>query len=207
MQEIARLYAKEESQVYVGAEATEEKVKAEAGEFRILHLAAHAELDPVSPLYSSIVLAQAVEGSLEDGFLEAWEIMSLDLAADLAVLPNCQTARGQLTRGGRGRPFLGAFHRRMSDGCAGPVERAGREHIAADGRFLPASTDTDDRSGSAAGGSAVASLGGILSSLPLGESWSLSGQGASTDSYSAKVSVRRAACRSLRRLRTMSESG
>ena len=31
----------------------------------------------------------------EDGLLEAWELMQLDLKADLAVLSACETARGR----------------------------------------------------------------------------------------------------------------
>ena len=35
----------------------------------------------------------------EDGLLEAWELMQLDLKADLAVLSACETARGRLGAG------------------------------------------------------------------------------------------------------------
>jgi CHAT domain-containing protein len=50
-------------------------------------------------MYSSLVLAQIAERAGEDGFLEAWELMSLDLKADLAVLSACETGRGRLGRG------------------------------------------------------------------------------------------------------------
>ena len=63
----------------------------------MLHLAAHGVLDDVNPLYSRFLLA--TESNSEDGFLEAREIMKLDLHADLAVLSACQTARGQVASG------------------------------------------------------------------------------------------------------------
>jgi CHAT domain-containing protein len=51
----------------------------------------------MNPLYSRLLLA--TESESEDGFLEAREIMKLDLHADLAVLSACQTARGQIGSG------------------------------------------------------------------------------------------------------------
>jgi CHAT domain-containing protein len=48
-------------------------------------------------MYSHLALA---EGSAhEDGLLEAWELMQLDLHADLAVLSACETARGRIGAG------------------------------------------------------------------------------------------------------------
>ena len=48
-------------------------------------------------MYSHLVLAQG--GKEEDGLLEAWELMQLDLKADLAVLSACETARGRFGAG------------------------------------------------------------------------------------------------------------
>jgi len=45
-------------------------------------------------MYSHFVLS-ADDKSGDDGLLEAWEIMRLDLKADLAVLSACDTARGR----------------------------------------------------------------------------------------------------------------
>jgi CHAT domain-containing protein len=44
-------------------------------------------------------LALAPKGASEDGLLEAWELMQLDLKADLAVLSACETARGRIGAG------------------------------------------------------------------------------------------------------------
>ena len=49
-------------------------------------------------MYSHIVLSTD-DKSPEDGLLEAWEIMRLDLKADLAVLSACDTARGRTDAG------------------------------------------------------------------------------------------------------------
>ena len=94
---LAELYGAARSKVYIGSEAREERVKAEAKEFSVLHFATHGILNNVNPMYSHLVLSQA-EGK-EDGLLEAWEIMKLDLKADMVVLSACETARGRLRAG------------------------------------------------------------------------------------------------------------
>ena len=94
---LRQLYGTSHSKVYVGAEAREDRVKSEAGQARILHFATHGLLNNASPMYSHLALAQG--GAGEDGLLEAWELMQLDLKADLAVLSACETARGRIGAG------------------------------------------------------------------------------------------------------------
>jgi CHAT domain-containing protein len=96
---LQRLYGAEHSRVYVGSEAREERVKMDAGKYRILHLATHGIFDDASPMYSQVVLANEEGNAREDGLLEAWEIMNLDLHADLVVLSACETARGRVGAG------------------------------------------------------------------------------------------------------------
>ena len=94
---LGRLYGATRSKVYVGAEAREDRVKSEASSAKILHFATHGMLNNASPMYSHLALA---EGSVaEDGLLEAWELMQLNLHADLAVLSACETARGRIGAG------------------------------------------------------------------------------------------------------------
>lgn len=96
---IGELY-RPESQVYVGAEAREDRWKAEAQSYRVLHLATHGVLDNRSPLYSYLMLSPSDDPkNPEDGFLEAWEIMRMRLNADLVVLSACETARGKIFAG------------------------------------------------------------------------------------------------------------
>jgi len=94
---LGRLYGATRSKVYTGAEASEDRVKAEAAQAIILHFATHATLDNASPMYSYLALAQGDKN--EDGLLEAWELMRMDLHADLAVLSACETARGRYGAG------------------------------------------------------------------------------------------------------------
>jgi CHAT domain-containing protein len=96
---LAQLYGAAHSKVYVGAEAREDRLKAEAPKFTILHLATHGILNDASPMYSQIVLSQDDGSVTEDGLLEAWEITKLDLRADLVVLSACETARGRVGAG------------------------------------------------------------------------------------------------------------
>ena len=65
--------------------ATEEKVKHEAAGCRILQMATHAIVSDASPMYSQLVMARPESGTSEDGLLETWEIMNLDLNADLVT--------------------------------------------------------------------------------------------------------------------------
>jgi len=94
---LARLYGTTRSKVYVGAEAREDRVKSEAGRASILHFTTHGALNNASPMYSHLTLAEG--GPNDDGLLEAWELMQLDLKAELAVLSACETARGRIGAG------------------------------------------------------------------------------------------------------------
>ena len=94
---LAGLYGAARSKVFVGAEAREDRLKSEAGRASILHFSTHGTLNNASPMYSSLSLAEG--GPNDDGLLEAWELMQLDLKAELAVLSACETARGRIGAG------------------------------------------------------------------------------------------------------------
>ena len=98
MFELQKLYGENQSRVATGTAATEELFKAEAGNYRVVHLASHAILEDASPLYSQVLLATQ-PGGREDGRLEAREIMDLDLHAEMVVLSACETARGEAATG------------------------------------------------------------------------------------------------------------
>ena len=87
------------SEVYLGAEATEEKAKSLGTEARLVHFACHGLLDERFPLNSALALT--AEGQ-ENGLLQAWEIFeSMRLDADLVTLSACDTALGR-EMGGEG---------------------------------------------------------------------------------------------------------
>lgn len=96
---LGQLYGLQRSKIYVGPEAREDRFKAEAAGYRILQMATHSVLNDANPMYSHVVLSQLAGDSKEDGLLEAWEIMGLDLKADLVVLSACDTARGRIGAG------------------------------------------------------------------------------------------------------------
>jgi CHAT domain-containing protein/tetratricopeptide (TPR) repeat protein len=97
--ELGKLYGEERSAVFVGPAATEHRFKNEAPRHRIVHLASHGIFDPASPLYSHVVLSPGGDEAREDGLLEAWELLDLDLDAELVVLSACETGRGHLAPG------------------------------------------------------------------------------------------------------------
>jgi CHAT domain-containing protein len=99
LRQLARIHGEARSRIYLGAEAREERLKAEAGTAGIVHLATHGVLDDANPMYSRIVLAQPEAKSGEDGLLQPWEVMKLDLRADLVVLSACETGRGRIGAG------------------------------------------------------------------------------------------------------------
>jgi CHAT domain-containing protein len=103
VQKLKLLYGADHSKIYIGTEASEERFKTEAGNSRLLHLATHGILDSANPLYSHVLLAQnsqaAKTESKEDGLLETWELMQLNLKADITILSACETARGQIEQG------------------------------------------------------------------------------------------------------------
>ena len=94
----AGVYGLQSSSVRIGAAAREDAVKAEMSKYRVLHFATHGVLDDRNPLYSYIVLAVGGDSN-EDGLLEAWELMKMDLKAEMVVLSACDTARGRVGDG------------------------------------------------------------------------------------------------------------
>ncbi|MDP2424520.1 MAG: CHAT domain-containing protein, partial [Bacteroidales bacterium] len=83
---------------YLGDKATEISFKSKAPGFKVLHLAMHTLIDNENPLYSKLVFSPPTD-SLEDGFLNTYELFNLELNADLAVLSACKTGDGRLSRG------------------------------------------------------------------------------------------------------------
>jgi CHAT domain-containing protein len=81
-----------EGRALVSAEATASTVIPLLAEYPLLHLATHGYLSEEAPLLSAIMLANGES-------LSVYELMGLQLNADLVVLSACNTARGETTRG------------------------------------------------------------------------------------------------------------
>jgi CHAT domain-containing protein len=89
-------------------------LKAEAGRYHVLHLATHGILNDAAPMYSYLLLSTTATPGNEDGLLEAWEVMRLDLKARLVVLSACETARGRI---GAGEGVIGLSWALFVAGC------------------------------------------------------------------------------------------
>jgi CHAT domain-containing protein len=96
---IASLYPQNSREVFMAAEATEEKFKKERNlDCKILHFATHALINEDFPRRSGVVLSSSANGEA-DGVLQMHEIWNLDLNTELVVLSACQTGLGKLVRG------------------------------------------------------------------------------------------------------------
>ena len=90
-----------------GENATETFVKRNAGNYNILHLATHGTYNFFQPLYSCLLFSPTDE---DDGRLNVWEVLEMNLSAKLVTLSACETGLGDVTRGdemtGLSRAFL-----------------------------------------------------------------------------------------------------
>jgi CHAT domain-containing protein/tetratricopeptide (TPR) repeat protein len=100
-QQVATLYRGRASR---GKEPTETWFRQHAAEADVIHLATHGYFNPFRSVSSGVLLAvperEPGPGETDnDGALQAWEIFSLHLRADLVVLSACQTGVGSKVPG------------------------------------------------------------------------------------------------------------
>ena len=86
------------SDIYKGNKASEKNFKMYASNYNILHFAMHTIIDNENPMYSKLVFAEP-EDSIEDGFLNAYELYNLTLKADMVVLSSCNSGKGNISKG------------------------------------------------------------------------------------------------------------
>jgi CHAT domain-containing protein len=88
------------TRLFLGADATKERLEQVGGGADILHFATHGVVDDRMPLDSSLLLAPGTEEDDRDGRLHAWEIFEqLRTSASLVVLSACETALGRESGG------------------------------------------------------------------------------------------------------------
>jgi CHAT domain-containing protein/tetratricopeptide (TPR) repeat protein len=108
-QAIAALYG---AQPIIGDAATEAIFRSLAPGSRLIHIAAHGQLNAKNPLFSRLILApDAGPRPEDDGALEVHEVYGLDLThADMVTLSACQTQLGGQSNGddivGLSRAFI-----------------------------------------------------------------------------------------------------
>jgi CHAT domain-containing protein/tetratricopeptide (TPR) repeat protein len=85
---IRKMY--EPAEILTGRDATKDRVVRAMKQADVIHLATHAVVDPLSPMYSKLLLAKT-SGAGDDGVLLTSDIYQLDLRARLVVLPACRT--------------------------------------------------------------------------------------------------------------------
>ena len=96
---LKNLYGANNARIFIRNQADEAVLKRETvNGFSILHLATHGVLDNNSPLNSYLMLAPN-QATGDDGRLEAWEILEMNLSSDLIFLSACETARGGVRSG------------------------------------------------------------------------------------------------------------
>ena len=84
--------------VFDDSKATESNFKKDAGNYDILHLAMHTIINDSLPMYSKLVFSPESD-SINDGWLNTYEVYNMKLKARLAVLSACNTGSGKLRKG------------------------------------------------------------------------------------------------------------
>ncbi|MEM9339951.1 MAG: CHAT domain-containing protein, partial [Bacteroidota bacterium] len=97
-QEVRQLSRYFKGKFLTGSDATEKAFKKWAGDYSVLHLAVHGQVDPNNSMKSGL-LFENEEGDTEDGLLHIHEILKLNLSMDLAVLSACNTGFGKQRKG------------------------------------------------------------------------------------------------------------
>jgi CHAT domain-containing protein/Tfp pilus assembly protein PilF len=128
VEELSKLYGERRVAVLVGPGASEDRMKAEAGKYDLLHLDVRGVLNETAPLFSFAALSSNAEAK-EDGALEVREIFDLDLKSDLAVISASELA---WTKAGAMRSMTGLTWAWFVAGCPATVVSRWRTDASSD---------------------------------------------------------------------------
>lgn len=84
--------------LYLDNRATEKTFKEVSPTYDILHLAMHTIMDDENPMYSKMAFTQNND-SIEDGFLNTYELYNMKLHSRMIVLSSCNSGSGKYQRG------------------------------------------------------------------------------------------------------------
>lgn len=96
---VAGPYGPARGKAYAGEAATWSRFRSDGPQRSLLHLAVPVVLNDSSPMSSQIVFAPAKGDAADIGLVETWQLMSLDLNADVAVFSRGQGEPGQSQAG------------------------------------------------------------------------------------------------------------
>ena len=82
------------SRALIGPQATEAATRNALRSSALVHIAGHATMNPVNPLFSRIELAPGSAAGTDDGVLEVRELVGLNIQSRLVYLSACETAMG-----------------------------------------------------------------------------------------------------------------
>ena len=85
-------------ELYLDAQASEANFKRLTPDYQVLHIATHGIINDKDPMMSRLAFSTEND-SIEDGSLYVYELYSLKLNADMAVLSACNTGYGKLQEG------------------------------------------------------------------------------------------------------------
>ncbi|OWY22783.1 CHAT domain-containing protein [Sphingobacteriales bacterium UPWRP_1] len=99
VEEVAQIAQLTGGQAFLDQTATKERFKNMAGKYKIIHLAMHGEVNDQNPMYSKLLFTQPPGASADEAELNTYELYTMNLNADLAVLSACSTGEGQVQKG------------------------------------------------------------------------------------------------------------
>lgn len=97
-EEVLSLQQKFEGTFLFDEQANERQFKDLAATSSIIHLAMHGMLNPENPTLSSLAFTENKD-TVENNFLQAYEVSQMELTANLVVLSACETGYGKFEKG------------------------------------------------------------------------------------------------------------